>query len=103
WEANPETTQFSFVSSKAQALLGYPLERWLEEPDFWKQLIHPDDRGRILTAYAAAVDERRNHTLEYRVIAADGRGVWIRDVVHIKTDEMGRAIRLHGVMVDITD
>jgi len=34
WEADPQTVQFSFVSQKAERLLGYPVRRWLDEPDF---------------------------------------------------------------------
>ena len=33
WEIDARTFQFSFVSKKAERLLGYPVERWLHEPD----------------------------------------------------------------------
>ena len=44
WEADPQTFRFLFVSAQAQRVLGYPAERWLSEPTFWKDHIHPDDR-----------------------------------------------------------
>src|SRR5439155_5952330 len=44
WEADAETFVFSFVSAEAERILGYPAERWLREPTFWKDHIHPDDR-----------------------------------------------------------
>ena len=102
WEADPRTIQFLFVSQKAERLLGYPVERWLEDPDFWVNLIHPEDREWVVAACAAAVQDVRDHTFDYRVLAADGRTVWIRDVVHVTGDGRGRVSRLTGVMLDIT-
>jgi PAS domain-containing protein len=37
WEADAQTFQFLFVSQQAQRVLGYPVERWLNEPTFWKE------------------------------------------------------------------
>ncbi len=102
WEADPRTIQFSFVSQKAERLLGYPIGRWLEEQDFWINLIHPEDREWVVTTCAAAVRDVRDHTFDYRVVAADGRTVWMRDVVHVTADAHGQATRLTGVMLDIT-
>jgi PAS domain S-box-containing protein len=102
WEADPRTIQFSFVSQKAERLLGYPVDRWLHDKDFWVSLIHPDDRKWVVATSAAAVRDVRDHTFDYRVVAADGRTVWIRDVVHVTGDALGQASRLTGVMLDIT-
>jgi PAS domain S-box-containing protein len=102
WEADPATIQFSFVSRKAERLLGYPIERWLDEPGFWSSLLHPDDRERAVATCAAAVADVKDHTFDYRVVSADGRTLWIRDVVHVTPDERGRPSRLRGIMLDIT-
>jgi PAS domain S-box-containing protein len=102
WEADPRTIQFSFVSQKAERLLGYPVNRWLAVPDFWVRLIHPDDREWVVPTCAAAVRAVKDHTFDYRVVAADGRTVWIRNVVHVTPDARGEASRLTGVMLDIT-
>jgi len=102
WEADPQTAQFSYVSQKAERLLGYPIERWLEESDFWVNIIHPADRKWVVAACAAAVQDVRHLMLDYRVLAADGRVVWVRSVVHVTADAHGRPSRLTGVMLDIT-
>jgi diguanylate cyclase (GGDEF)-like protein/PAS domain S-box-containing protein len=95
WEADPATLRFSFVSDTAEKLLGYPVERWYER-DFWAEHIHPDDRERAVSECASAVERGENHELVYRCMAADGRVVWIRDVVRVEPDV------LRGVMSDIT-
>ena len=81
WEADPDTFQFTFVSQRAERLLGYPLARWLAEPHFWEQHIHPEDRAAALARSRAAQAERRPFESEYRMLAADGRAVWVRDIV----------------------
>ncbi|HXF67692.1 MAG TPA: PAS domain S-box protein [Burkholderiales bacterium] len=101
WEADPRTLQFTFVSRRAERLLGYPLERWLKEPAFWRDHLHPDDREWALAYCVKATAEGRPHDFEYRMIAADGRVVWLRDIVNV-TVEGGRPVRTQGVMVDIT-
>jgi PAS domain S-box-containing protein len=102
WEADATTFQFSFVSDQAERILGYPVERWLSEPTFWKDHLHPDDRDWAVRFCAQATAENRGHDFEYRMIAADGRVVWLRDLVTVVV-EGGRATQLRGVMVDITD
>ncbi|MBX9811460.1 MAG: EAL domain-containing protein [Burkholderiales bacterium] len=101
WEADAATLAFTFVSRRAEAILGYPVERWLAEPGFWVGLIHPEDREQTLALYREATAQGRDHAFEYRAVAADGRVVWLRDVVHVVC-EQGRVERLRGVMVDLT-
>jgi PAS domain S-box-containing protein len=101
WEAEIAPLRFTFVSEHARTLLGYPVERWLDEPGFWASLIHPDDRERVMETRDPAVLAERDHAFEYRVRAADGRTVWLRDAVRVAEGADGRA-RLRGVMVDVT-
>ena len=101
WEADPQTFVFSFVSEQAERILGYPTEKWLHEPTFWKDHLHPEDRDWTVQFCVQATAEKRSHDFEYRMIAADGRVVWMRDLVTVVV-ENGRPIRLRGVMVDVT-
>ncbi|PZP54627.1 MAG: hypothetical protein DI596_12550, partial [Azospira oryzae] len=103
WEAEAATFAFTFVSQRAEAILGYPVERWLAEPGFWAGILHPQDRERTLALCREATVRGQDHVLEYRAIAADGRVVWLRDAVHVVHDDSGRGERLRGVMVDITE
>jgi len=101
WEAEPETLKFLFVSEQAERILGYPARIWLEEPDFWVRHTHPDDVERCASLYRVAADRGEDHELEYRMIAADGRVVWLRDIVSVRKSEDG-STRLVGLAVDIT-
>ncbi|MDX1608880.1 MAG: PAS domain S-box protein [Halofilum sp. (in: g-proteobacteria)] len=101
WEGDPETFRFSFVSAEAEKLLGYPIERWLEEPNFWVEHIHPEDREWAPLYCETATRERRRHQFDYRMIAADGATVWLHDVVNVIV-ENDRPVKLVGVMIDVT-
>jgi len=102
WEAVPGTFQFAFVSREAERLLGYPAERWTEDPDFWRNHLHPEDREWAVRDCAAATKRGESHRFDYRMIGADGRVVWVRDIVKIVPDG-NRPGRLVGIMLDITE
>ncbi|MEK7763294.1 MAG: PAS domain S-box protein [Nitrospirota bacterium] len=102
WEADAKTFQFSFVSQHAQRLLGYPSEQWVADPTFWKEHIHPDDQAWAVDFCLSATREKRPHEFEYRMIAADGHIVWVRDLVTVELGLDGEVLKLRGIMVDIT-
>lgn len=101
WECDARTWRFTFVSHHAEPMLGYPVRRWLDEPDFWPRHIHPDDRAWAMDYCLTSSRTERKYSFEYRMIAADGRTVWLQDIVTVEADEDGPLL-LRGVMVDIT-
>jgi len=101
WEADAQTWQFTFVSKRAEAILGYPVNQWLNEPNFWANHIHANDRDEAVSFCQLATQEGRDHVFEYRMKAADGSTVWLRDTVTVDGAE-GKPVRLKGVMIDIT-
>lgn len=102
WEVDVESRVFTLVSQRAESLLGYPLDRWLTQPNFWSdQIIHPEDRSKVLASYLQA-GELGDHRVEYRAMAADGRVVWLRHTSRVVVDDTGR-VRRRGIMIDISD
>jgi PAS domain S-box-containing protein len=101
WEADPQTFMFTFVSKQAERILGYPLERWFEGPGFWPDHMHPDDRDWAVRFCIDATARGEDHQFEYRMIAADGRVVWLNDIVSLDT-AADQSVILRGLMVDIT-
>jgi anti-anti-sigma factor len=95
--------RFTFVSDRAEELLGHPAARWCDDQHFWPSIIHPDDRDEAL-AYtgdrtAAGVD----HDLTYRAVAIDGRVLWLHQVVHVVTGPGGAPVAAQGLTVDVTE
>jgi PAS domain S-box-containing protein len=92
-----------YVSPRIETLLGYTPEEWLVVPDFWKQRLHPDDRERVLAALAYAGETGNPMHIEYRMLARDGRVVWVHDQATLARDEAGARQYWQGFMVDVTD
>ncbi len=101
WERDYATRAFRFVSSKAEDLLGYPASAWMEDPTFWQNLIHPEDRETTLSYCRFKTEQMSEHDCEYRVVAADGRIVWVRDLIRILTND-GQPQSILGIMIDVT-
>ncbi len=103
WRADPVTFRFVFVSAEAVSILGYPIKQWLDEPDFWQKHIHEDDREIVLSRFAQGGVSSRNQSydMEYRMIAADGHIVWLRDIATLVVED-GVVAELYGFMIDIT-
>lgn len=100
WEADATTFTFSFISDKAERLLGFPTADWLQ-PGFWVQRLHPDDVSWAPDYCAACTARQEPHDFEYRFIAKDGRTVWLHDIVTVVTED-GKPRWLRGIMVDIS-
>jgi PAS domain S-box-containing protein len=103
WEAQPSPWRFTFVSRRAEALLGYPVERWLDEPDFWTGLMHPDDRERVVQGLHTAVARGQDQDLEYRVMTARDQALWLRCLVYTAGCRQAERPYVRGLMVDITE
>ncbi len=101
WEADVKTWVFTYIGPQAAKLLGYPLEHWLEE-DFWVNHLHPEDREWAIDYCLKATAQRDNYEFEYRMIAADGRSVWLHDIVNV-VRQNGEPVTLRGFMIDITE
>ena len=101
WEAEGDPPRTTFVSDHARVMLGHAPERWTEDPGFWPGILHPEDRPWVLRAWEALAHDHHDQAIEYRMLAADGRVVWVRDVMRVSVDGEG-AVHVRGVTVDIT-
>jgi PAS domain S-box-containing protein len=92
-----------WVSPQVEHALGYAREEWLDQPDIWMELLHPDDREPALAALDAHNETGEPWSREYRLIASDGRAVWFRDVATLVRDPDGRPRYWQGLQLDITE
>jgi two-component system cell cycle sensor histidine kinase/response regulator CckA len=105
WEADPDLRtgpRFTFVSRKAEAILGHPARRFLDEPGFWLEIVHPEDRDRVLATLRRVVVDRRPHHVEYRARHADGRCLLLRMSLRPVGGPGGQAA-LRGLILDVTE
>ena len=92
-----------YISPHVETMLGYSPKEWLEDPELWPRIVHPDDLEASLADNKRHIETLTPSTQEYRLIAKDGRVVWIHEEAVVVRDEMGRPQYSQGVMVDITE
>ncbi|MBV8558356.1 MAG: PAS domain S-box protein [Planctomycetaceae bacterium] len=102
WKADAATGRYTFVSRRAEELLGFPADRWLDDPQLWADRLHLEDREWAIGQRQRLLAEGRSQESEYRLVTADGRTVWFRESVRILKDDEGRPRELYGLMVNIS-
>jgi len=102
WRAGLDGARFTYINQVAEDLLGYPIQKWTGTLAFWRDHLHPEDRALAESSCRAVAESRGSQQFEHRMIAADGRAVWLRTSLHLVSSHE-KAEELAGVMMDITD
>jgi len=71
--------------------------------DKYLQSIHPEDAGKTIAALNRSFETGEPFGADYRVVQADGSIRWVTARGVVERDGTGRAYRMPGVLVDITD
>jgi diguanylate cyclase (GGDEF)-like protein/PAS domain S-box-containing protein len=90
-----------FISPQIEKLCGYTPDEWKLDPQLWFNIIHPEDRDRVIHENTLTNKTKGPFKLDYRIIAKDGKTVWVHDEA-VLTEIGGRKV-WHGVMYDITE
>jgi PAS domain S-box-containing protein len=93
-----------YISPQVEEMIGYSTQEWIDDPALWQRdVIHPDDRPRV-------VDATRHHNAtnepfdeEYRIVCRDGRIIWVRDVAVVVRDGDGKPSHAQGFFIDVTE
>ncbi len=100
WELDLETMGFTYMSPRIHDLTGYAPDMWTGFA-FWNQTLHPEDREAAANFCRIETEKGKDHEFEYRMIAADGRIIWIRDIVTVLKENKPPLMR--GYFFDITE
>jgi PAS domain S-box-containing protein len=86
-----------YISPQTTTILGYSPQDWYDDPNLWSTIVHPEDRERTANPDPDLADA------VYRLVARDGRVVWVHDQARLITDDAGEPMYWQGVLVDITE
>ena len=92
-----------YMSPHYERLFGYSVEERIAEPGLWTRLLHPDDREETLAAAEHVAATGETFSRDYRMIARDGRIVWVHDDCSPVLSEDGTILFWQGLLSDITD
>ncbi len=92
-----------YVSPQVERVFGYTPEECLSDRELWRRMLHTGDRATVLAHAMQHEHSEEPFTAEYRVVAGDGRTVWVRNDAVLLRDETGRGRFWQGVMIDITE
>ncbi|MFX0058237.1 MAG: PAS domain S-box protein [Candidatus Hodarchaeota archaeon] len=99
-----EISSTLFVSSRWDEWTGYSPEEMYNNPELWKQSIHPDDREVTLKEYKIAAEKKEEFIIEYRVIHKDtGQEYFLRDHGVPILDNNNNIVSYDGVITNITE
>jgi PAS domain S-box-containing protein len=92
-----------YVSPQIERLIGYTPAEWIGSNSVWKQALHPDDRDAALAENERTGRSGDPFVMNYRMVARDGRVVWVHDESRLVYDDDGQPRFWQGIMVDVTE
>jgi len=92
-----------FISDAVQPLTGWSADDFISQRQSIAALYHPDDLQPVAEQVQAAIEQRRNYTVEYRLFDRDGKEHWIWESGSAVCDEQGIPRWIDGVLLDQTE
>lgn len=92
-----------FISDAVQGLTGWSADDFISRRQSIAALYHPDDYQPVAEQVLAAIEQRRNYTVEYRLFDRDGKEHWIWESGSAVCDEQGEPRWIDGVLIDQTE
>jgi PAS domain S-box-containing protein len=101
WLTSPgDRGSLVYVSPQVESLVGYSPAEWRAEPDLFSRLLHADDRERVLKELETAETDGVPFRCDYRLVARDGRIVWIREEASTVKDAAGEPLYTQKLLLD---
>jgi PAS domain S-box-containing protein len=101
WLTSPgDRSRTLYVSPSIAELTGYSPVEWAEQTDLYSKLLHPEDAGRVLPALKRSLNGIPLR-IDYRLLARDGRVVWVREETTTVRDGSGEALYTQTFLRDI--
>jgi diguanylate cyclase (GGDEF)-like protein/PAS domain S-box-containing protein len=102
WSVTPGTFQLLYVNTATEQVFGRGIPDFLQNLNFWFEMVHPGDRPQVEQAYDALYHTFRQE-IEYRIIWPDLSVRWVRTRMHLVLDEAQKPVRIDGITTDITE
>lgn len=102
WERNLKTGAMTW-SAITQQIYGIDPGHFSGTFEEFQQLIHPEDRPRVVDEINRAIRQRSPYAIEFRIVRPNGTIAWIESRGQLFLGGGGQAERFAGVTVDVTE
>ena len=85
----------TYISKNVKDIFGYLPSQFVDDPGFWANNIHPEDRERVFKDLEKLF-EFGMHAHEYRFQLPDGKYVWVSDELNLVKDKQGVPLEIVG-------
>jgi PAS domain S-box-containing protein len=102
WSVDPRTNQVLYLNRAATTVYGRPVQAFFDNPKLWLDAVLPEDLP-LAQGMDREAREKGSAQAEFRIVRPDGEVRWIRNSVILVRDGAGQAIRMDGVVSDITE
>ena len=103
WEWDIQNKRI-YLTAKAMSIVGIESNNSSYSSEQWQQRIHPDDLPWVTLAMKDYVKGRGPpYDVEHRMVADDGRLIWIHSRGTVVSDDVGTPVKVVGTFIDITE
>jgi PAS domain S-box-containing protein len=102
WDLDLRTEE-CLISPKMADLMGFSPDQTTVPGAQWREAIVPDDRTSMASALAASIESGAPFDLEFRIALKDGTERWLYSRGGATRDASGKALRVHGASIDVTE
>ena len=102
-QLDDDTGATIYTSPQTEAISGWPAQAFIDTPNHWLSIIHPDDRNGVLAANRRADETGERFRYEYRQRRPAYTYKWIRDESLQVEDPAGGPAYWLGVITDVTE
>jgi len=102
WSMEINRQEILYVNPAIAKVYGRSVNDFLTQPSLWFDVIHPEDRPRVID-FSAEIFASGERDIEYRIIRPDGEVRWIRDRGKLIEYPDKKSLRFEGIATDITE
>ena len=102
WSADAESGQVLFLNRAIETICGRPSRDFYCNVSLWRGVVHPDDAA-VSATMLERLREHGSASAELRILRPNGEVRWVYNHAWLIRDGAGKAIRVDGVMSDITE
>ena len=103
WALSPATTKILYWSEECYRIWGFDPAQGLPDRETVWLRIHPGDRSRVLDEAQEALRQKKDYTIEFRIVLPDGTAKNLEAIAHHLFSEHGELLQVVGTNADVTE